>query len=185
MVFSERYPLEPPEVTFVPPSPVHPHIYSNGHICLGGRRWGCVCVRVCASADGGGGCVGDPSVCVLWTATAQRISAARQDAAWAEGGACGSGPVQLLGLHGSAGSGRGGARCAPDMPPERLPPHPADILYDGQNGGWSPALTISKVRGCGNGWCLRHVNCQQQLRASGHDRQRKASQACVSCWFMT
>jgi ubiquitin-protein ligase len=21
-------------VTFVPPSPVHPHIYSNGHICL-------------------------------------------------------------------------------------------------------------------------------------------------------
>lgn len=22
------------QVTFVPPSPVHPHIYSNGHICL-------------------------------------------------------------------------------------------------------------------------------------------------------
>jgi ubiquitin-protein ligase len=34
ILFSERYPLEPPEVTFVPPSPVHPHIYSNGHICL-------------------------------------------------------------------------------------------------------------------------------------------------------
>ena len=34
VIFSERYPLEPPEVTFVPPSPVHPHIYSNGHICL-------------------------------------------------------------------------------------------------------------------------------------------------------
>ena len=42
------------EVYFIPPSPVHPHIYSNGHICL-------------------------------------------------------------------------------------------DILYDGNNGGWSPALTINKV----------------------------------------
>lgn len=53
--FTERYPLEPPEVVFVPPhTPAHPHVYSNGHICL-------------------------------------------------------------------------------------------DILYDGQNGGWSPALTINKV----------------------------------------
>lgn len=52
--FTERYPLEPPEVTFLTPTPIHPHIYSNGHICL-------------------------------------------------------------------------------------------DILYDGQNGGWSPALTISKL----------------------------------------
>lgn len=53
--FSERYPLEPPEVIFVPPGvPMHEHIYSNGHICL-------------------------------------------------------------------------------------------DILYDGHNGGWSPALTINKV----------------------------------------
>eukprot|EP00882_Tetradesmus_deserticola_P004230 GHRQ01004467.1.p1 GENE.GHRQ01004467.1~~GHRQ01004467.1.p1 ORF type:complete len:169 (+),score=69.39 GHRQ01004467.1:340-846(+) len=52
--FTERYPLEPPEVTFLTPTPVHPHIYSNGHICL-------------------------------------------------------------------------------------------DILYDGQNGGWSPALTINKL----------------------------------------
>ena len=42
------------QVTFVPPSPVHPHIYSNGHVCL-------------------------------------------------------------------------------------------DILYDGRNGGWSPALTINKL----------------------------------------
>ena len=42
------------EIYFVPPSPVHPHIYSNGHVCL-------------------------------------------------------------------------------------------DILYDGSNGGWSPALTINKV----------------------------------------
>ncbi|EIE21250.1 UBC-like protein [Coccomyxa subellipsoidea C-169] len=32
--FSDRYPLDPPEVFFIPPSPVHPHIYSNGHICL-------------------------------------------------------------------------------------------------------------------------------------------------------
>ncbi|KAK9840801.1 hypothetical protein WJX81_005584 [Elliptochloris bilobata] len=32
--FSEGYPLEPPEVLFIPPSPVHVHIYSNGHICL-------------------------------------------------------------------------------------------------------------------------------------------------------
>ncbi|KDD73243.1 hypothetical protein H632_c2387p0 [Helicosporidium sp. ATCC 50920] len=54
VLFSDRYPLEPPEVIFVPPAPVHPHIYSNGHICL-------------------------------------------------------------------------------------------DILYDGRNGGWSPALTMSKV----------------------------------------
>lgn len=52
--FTERYPLEPPEVVFLPEAPIHPHIYSNGHICL-------------------------------------------------------------------------------------------DILYDGQNGGWSPALTINKV----------------------------------------
>lgn len=77
--FTDHYPLEPPEVMlyyipscssltplrlnavshvlqviFVPPSPVHPHIYTNGHICL-------------------------------------------------------------------------------------------DILYDGRNGGWSPALTINKL----------------------------------------
>ncbi|OKL57871.1 hypothetical protein UA08_06671 [Talaromyces atroroseus] len=41
--FSSRYPIEPPEVVFVklPPSsstprtvPIHPHIYSNGFICL-------------------------------------------------------------------------------------------------------------------------------------------------------
>lgn len=31
--FGERYPLEPPEVLFVAPDvPVHPHVYSNGHI---------------------------------------------------------------------------------------------------------------------------------------------------------
>ncbi|KFM28692.1 putative ubiquitin-conjugating enzyme E2 18, partial [Auxenochlorella protothecoides] len=32
--FTDRYPLESPIVTFVPPAPIHPHIYSNGHICL-------------------------------------------------------------------------------------------------------------------------------------------------------
>ena len=32
--FTDRYPLESPVVTFIPPAPVHPHIYSNGHICL-------------------------------------------------------------------------------------------------------------------------------------------------------
>lgn len=34
-VFGEKYPFDSPQVTFVPPHvPVHPHIYSNGHICL-------------------------------------------------------------------------------------------------------------------------------------------------------
>ncbi|KAI8616539.1 ubiquitin-conjugating enzyme/RWD-like protein [Chytriomyces sp. MP71] len=32
--FSNKYPLESPEVIFVGTPPVHPHIYSNGHICL-------------------------------------------------------------------------------------------------------------------------------------------------------
>merc|ERR1719398_199298 len=32
--FPQRYPLESPEVTFAGASPIHPHIYSNGHICL-------------------------------------------------------------------------------------------------------------------------------------------------------
>eukprot|EP01104_Vermistella_antarctica_P012824 TRINITY_DN3781_c0_g1_i1.p1 TRINITY_DN3781_c0_g1~~TRINITY_DN3781_c0_g1_i1.p1 ORF type:complete len:150 (+),score=19.95 TRINITY_DN3781_c0_g1_i1:331-780(+) len=32
--FGEQYPLESPEVIFVGEAPVHPHIYSNGHICL-------------------------------------------------------------------------------------------------------------------------------------------------------
>eukprot|EP00933_Yihiella_yeosuensis_P039610 TRINITY_DN33693_c0_g1_i2.p1 TRINITY_DN33693_c0_g1~~TRINITY_DN33693_c0_g1_i2.p1 ORF type:complete len:157 (-),score=13.09 TRINITY_DN33693_c0_g1_i2:203-673(-) len=32
--FPERYPLESPEVIFEGEAPVHPHIYSNGHICL-------------------------------------------------------------------------------------------------------------------------------------------------------
>ncbi|KAJ1842128.1 hypothetical protein LPJ73_005897 [Coemansia sp. RSA 2703] len=32
--FPKDYPLEAPIVTFVGDSPVHPHVYSNGHICL-------------------------------------------------------------------------------------------------------------------------------------------------------
>jgi len=36
--FSDSYPIEPPEVTFVKssdrPIPMHPHVYSNGIICL-------------------------------------------------------------------------------------------------------------------------------------------------------
>ncbi|XP_050062044.1 probable ubiquitin-conjugating enzyme E2 W-A isoform X2 [Aphis gossypii] len=33
--FGNNYPFESPEVTFVGQNiPVHPHVYSNGHICL-------------------------------------------------------------------------------------------------------------------------------------------------------
>ncbi|KAJ1784561.1 hypothetical protein LPJ59_006327, partial [Coemansia sp. RSA 2399] len=32
--FPEEYPIEAPVVTFVGTPPVHPHVYSNGHICL-------------------------------------------------------------------------------------------------------------------------------------------------------
>lgn len=35
--FPEHYPMEAPQVIFLPPAPLHPHIYSNGHICLG--KW--------------------------------------------------------------------------------------------------------------------------------------------------
>ena len=35
MQFSKRYPLESPACKFVPPAvPTHPHVYTNGHICL-------------------------------------------------------------------------------------------------------------------------------------------------------
>ncbi|KAJ1932103.1 hypothetical protein FBU59_006483 [Linderina macrospora] len=32
--FTREYPIEAPEVTFTGNVPLHPHIYSNGHICL-------------------------------------------------------------------------------------------------------------------------------------------------------
>eukprot|EP01071_Lankesteria_metandrocarpae_P003625 Lankesteria_metandrocarpae@DN3078_c0_g2_i1.p1 len=32
--FPFNYPLDSPEVMFVSTPPVHPHVYSNGHICL-------------------------------------------------------------------------------------------------------------------------------------------------------
>ncbi|XP_054723220.1 ubiquitin-conjugating enzyme E2 W-like [Uloborus diversus] len=33
--FTQKYPFDSPEVTFIGPNiPVHPHVYSNGHICL-------------------------------------------------------------------------------------------------------------------------------------------------------
>lgn len=33
--FNNKYPFDSPEVTFIGPNiPVHPHVYSNGHICL-------------------------------------------------------------------------------------------------------------------------------------------------------
>ena len=33
--FTNKYPFDSPEVTFVGSNiPVHPHVYSNGHICL-------------------------------------------------------------------------------------------------------------------------------------------------------
>lgn len=33
-VFPTDYPMEAPEVVFLMPTPRHPHVYSNGHICL-------------------------------------------------------------------------------------------------------------------------------------------------------
>uniref|UniRef100_A0A0C9QLN8 E2 ubiquitin-conjugating enzyme n=1 Tax=Wollemia nobilis TaxID=56998 RepID=A0A0C9QLN8_9CONI len=32
--FPEHYPMEAPQVIFLQPTPLHAHIYSNGHICL-------------------------------------------------------------------------------------------------------------------------------------------------------
>ncbi|OQR68235.1 ubiquitin-conjugating enzyme E2 W-like [Tropilaelaps mercedesae] len=33
--FSPKYPFDSPEVTFIGANiPIHPHVYSNGHICL-------------------------------------------------------------------------------------------------------------------------------------------------------
>ncbi|WVR07436.1 hypothetical protein IAU60_004477 [Kwoniella sp. DSM 27419] len=45
MRFNSRYPIEVPEVTFLANAeyqpPIHPHIYSNGHICASilGKDW--------------------------------------------------------------------------------------------------------------------------------------------------
>lgn len=33
-IFPPDYPMEAPEVIFLSPTPKHPHVYSNGHICL-------------------------------------------------------------------------------------------------------------------------------------------------------
>eukprot|EP00040_Diaphanoeca_grandis_P013252 m.67099 g.67099 ORF g.67099 m.67099 type:complete len:148 (+) comp23762_c0_seq1:133-576(+) len=34
-IFGDKYPFDAPQVTFVDfPSPVHEHVYSNGHICM-------------------------------------------------------------------------------------------------------------------------------------------------------
>ena len=33
-VFTKDYPIHAPEVSFVKNIPIHPHIYSNGHICI-------------------------------------------------------------------------------------------------------------------------------------------------------
>ena len=39
--FTNDYPMESPIVLFQPPSPMHEHVYSNGHICLNilGADW--------------------------------------------------------------------------------------------------------------------------------------------------
>mmetsp|Transcript_37456 Transcript_37456/g.38142 ORF Transcript_37456/g.38142 Transcript_37456/m.38142 type:complete len:153 (-) Transcript_37456:86-544(-) len=34
ITFSNDYPMDSPEILFLTPAPVHPHIYTNGHICL-------------------------------------------------------------------------------------------------------------------------------------------------------
>ena len=34
VTFNNDYPMDSPEIVFLEPAPVHPHIYSNGHICL-------------------------------------------------------------------------------------------------------------------------------------------------------
>eukprot|EP01062_Namystynia_karyoxenos_P029237 TRINITY_DN21_c0_g2_i1.p1 TRINITY_DN21_c0_g2~~TRINITY_DN21_c0_g2_i1.p1 ORF type:complete len:566 (+),score=126.37 TRINITY_DN21_c0_g2_i1:82-1698(+) len=36
--FNENYPIEPPEVRFLPPVPLHEHIYTTGHVCID-QRW--------------------------------------------------------------------------------------------------------------------------------------------------
>ncbi|KRY01882.1 Ubiquitin-conjugating enzyme E2 W [Trichinella pseudospiralis] len=41
-IFGDNYPFSSPQVVFIGPNiPVHPHVYSNGHICLSilGEDW--------------------------------------------------------------------------------------------------------------------------------------------------
>ena len=40
--FPEHYPMEAPQVIFQHPAPLHPHVYSNGHICLGKKQTQCL-----------------------------------------------------------------------------------------------------------------------------------------------
>ncbi|KAJ2028462.1 hypothetical protein IWW57_002143 [Coemansia sp. S610] len=59
--FPEAYPLEAAEVVFVGNVPVHPHVYSNGHICLSilYQHWSpvltveSVCLSILSMLDGG------------------------------------------------------------------------------------------------------------------------------------
>jgi ubiquitin-conjugating enzyme E2 W len=39
--FTDRYPFMAPHVVFLGTAPVHPHVFSNGHICLNilGTDW--------------------------------------------------------------------------------------------------------------------------------------------------
>lgn len=41
IIFPQDYPIKPPRVYFLKPSPKHQHVYSNGDICLNllGKDW--------------------------------------------------------------------------------------------------------------------------------------------------
>ncbi|PWZ04060.1 Ubiquitin-conjugating enzyme 15 [Zea mays] len=47
--FPEHYPMEAPQVIFLNPAPMHPHIYSNGHICLDVRCYYSNCYKKVAN----------------------------------------------------------------------------------------------------------------------------------------
>ncbi|RXK40256.1 ubiquitin-conjugating enzyme E2 W [Tremella mesenterica] len=52
LIFSDRYPIDCPQVTFIADDqyqpPLHPHVYSNGHICASifGNEWSPVLTAV-------------------------------------------------------------------------------------------------------------------------------------------